>query len=301
MEYMNRYMIRPATGGRFAIYKVVGENRAEKFYTGTKEECSEGYINLAAFYGDLCRYCRDNFVLEKGKATYAVVIAMSHTEGVNPTMYQTELDLDVDEESFFDLIMSDMREAGYNPANPETKVDHIVYIGYKHGLGEDCHGRHPFVPTEGLEYENAGGGMYKCLFNGKGYSLMSSVASSWTFKAYDIVIDDKGQIEWSHSECGRFEKPGGISRFQKQLIYEELRMEYLMEDIFNVIKEKITLIEKYGQDKRYRNALESLTRDDVEDIATEFLEDHDRMIADYDQIIALIDNYVRLQKGGWAV
>ena len=75
--------------------------------------------------------------------------------------------MDVDSENFFDLIISDMREAGYNPANPDTKVDHIVYIEYKYGLGEDCHGRHPFVPTEGLEYETVGGGMYKCLFNGK--------------------------------------------------------------------------------------------------------------------------------------
>lgn len=311
MEYMNRFLIRPATGGQYAIFKVNGENRVEKFYAGTKAECSEGYTNLATFYGDLCRYCRDNFTLEKGKATYSVVVAMSHKEGVNPPIYQAKLDMDVDSEHFFDLIISDMREAGYNPANPDTKVDHIVYIGYKHGLGEDYHGRHPFVPTEGLEYENAGGGMYECLFNGMGYSLMRSVASSWTFKAYDIVIDDKGQIEWAHSECGRFEKPGEFSRFQKQLIYEELRLEYAVGDVRNHLKEKAdwyTLLQEkaksdsvefhdvfsaLGDPADVFDVIEHITDEDMLEMAQTFLDDHDCSIADNDQWEYIVDSFIQ--------
>ena len=301
MEYLDKYFVRPESFSDFVIYKTIGENRAEKYFTGTEEECRNGLKFLRKFYASMQQFIAKTNCLKNGKGEYWVIALP--VDGENDKGYSTYLDYDVSAPDFIDLILSDMAEAGFNPCRGGME---IVQIKYVHGIKQDSHGRYDFIPEEGCSYclpESSGGTRYTCLQNFPEYSVLQS-ETGWTFKAYDIVwseTDGRVGIEWSHSTAGYFDIPGQMSSLQKRLIYEEMRMEYLIEDIFNVIKEKVTLIEKHGLDKGYKELFESLTRDDVAEIATEYLEDHSKMIADYDQMQALIDNYVRFQKGGCVV
>ncbi len=60
------------------------------------------------------------------------------------------------------------------------------------------------IPEVGKHYRNRGGGTFRCLSNGQGYSITQNTASGWTFDAYGIREYADGSIEWDYSLNGFF-------------------------------------------------------------------------------------------------
>ena len=70
--------------------------------------------------------------------------------------------------------------------------------------------RQRFTPEGGREYENQGGGTYRCLMRGgripEHAAVMMNTSSSWTFIAHDCGIYEDGRIDWDYSTGGFFVK-----------------------------------------------------------------------------------------------
>ena len=67
--------------------------------------------------------------------------------------------------------------------------------------------RRPFTPEYGEEYENEGGGWYRCIDHcpKKSSALMRS-AGGYVFRAINIGIYADGKIDWDYSKGGHLEK-----------------------------------------------------------------------------------------------
>ena len=71
-----------------------------------------------------------------------------------------------------------------------------------------------FVPVEGEEYENAGGGRYYCDSSSGNSARMINVVSGWSCVAVGIVRYEDGTIEWDYSKWGGFQ-PGRLSEIRQ--------------------------------------------------------------------------------------
>lgn len=71
--------------------------------------------------------------------------------------------------------------------------------------------REKFRPAPERQYENAGGGIFKCLRSGgngdmlgEGNAIMQNILSGWTFQAHGCGIYEDGKIDWDYSTGGCF-------------------------------------------------------------------------------------------------
>lgn len=313
MNIQDKYFIRPASFGTYAVYRMIGQNRAETYHTGTRKECEEALDRFKSFIMKIRAYINNTGCLDKGKAEYLVECQAPEPPSEDlGSYYASHLDMDIDVENFIELIVSDMIEAGFSPFKQEMQINYIVYL---HGLKEDPHGRYDFIPEVGSRYRNdkEGGTWYKCLANGDNFSILRSDSTGWTFKAFGIVIDEAGIIGWDFSTEGRFEKINSVSMLQKKLIYDELKMEYAKEDCLEQIRaelewreerqkeylrsndaEKSLLFRYYDYEKEVKvlNILKNITDDDVFMMADRFIEDHAMDVADNDQWIGILTDFV---------
>ena len=56
----------------------------------------------------------------------------------------------------------------------------------------------------GVIYENAGGGTYRCIRSTEDGAIMQNVRSGWTFEAVGLGIYENGTIDWDRSRNGYF-------------------------------------------------------------------------------------------------
>lgn len=64
-----------------------------------------------------------------------------------------------------------------------------------------------FEPTPGIEYENKGGGVYRCIKRiCEDEYLMQNTKTLWTFNAHIITLYADKTIEWDYSTNGYFSK-----------------------------------------------------------------------------------------------
>ena len=61
-----------------------------------------------------------------------------------------------------------------------------------------------FEPKEGEEYDNHGGGRFRCLRVFGQDALFQSVKSGWTFMARECHTYEDGTIDWNWSTGGHF-------------------------------------------------------------------------------------------------
>ena len=63
-----------------------------------------------------------------------------------------------------------------------------------------------FHPAIGKDYDNHGGGTYRCVgYTSDGDPKMQNVASGWTLIAHGVCQYENGTIEWDYSKGGYFE------------------------------------------------------------------------------------------------
>ena len=64
--------------------------------------------------------------------------------------------------------------------------------------------RKPFEPEEREEYENEGGGTFRCVRSYGTDAVMRNTRSGWEFIAHGIGIYEDGRIDWDYSTYGSF-------------------------------------------------------------------------------------------------